>query len=101
MVKKINLSKEEKSIEEHLDSWKSASPVELEKAQKAVKNFRNKTERVNFRLSHLDLLRLKEKALREGIPYQTFLSGVIHKYVSGNLVDKGEVNKFIKMVNEK
>ena len=67
----------------------------LEKAQKAAKNFRNKTERINFRLSHLDLLRLKEKALSEGIPYQTFLSSVIHKYVNGDLLDKREISKLI------
>jgi predicted DNA binding CopG/RHH family protein len=43
--------------------------------------------RVNIRLSKRDLLRIKERALREGIPYQTLIASVLHKYGTGALRD--------------
>ena len=47
-----------------------------------------KDRRVNIRLSSPDLLDIQARALEEGIPYQTLLSSVIHKYLSGRLVEK-------------
>lgn len=46
-----------------------------------------KTERINIRLSEQNLAQLKTRAEREGLPYQTLVSSVLHKYLSGALVD--------------
>ena len=42
-----------------------------------------KNKRINIRISESDLARLKAKSLEEGIPYQTLVSSLIHKYVTG------------------
>ena len=46
-----------------------------------------KNKSVTFRVNAWDIERLKARALQEGIPYQTLLSSVVHKYVSGTLKD--------------
>ena len=45
---------------------------------------------MNIRLSPNDLKRLKVKAMEEGMPYQTLVSSVIHKYVTGRLTEQRE-----------
>ena len=52
----------------------------------AEETFR-KDKRINIRISNRDLALLKRRALEEGIPYQTLISSVLHKYVSGGLHD--------------
>ncbi|WP_177420521.1 antitoxin [endosymbiont of Lamellibrachia barhami] len=47
-----------------------------------------KDARINIRLSSRDLRSLQVRALKEGIPYQTLVSSVLHKFVDGQLVDK-------------
>ena len=46
-----------------------------------------KDARVNIRISSKDLEALQRKALEEGIPYQTLIDSVLHKYISGRLVE--------------
>jgi predicted DNA binding CopG/RHH family protein len=46
-----------------------------------------KDRRINIRISSKDLEALQKRALREGIPYQTLVSSILHKYVSGQLSD--------------
>ncbi len=56
----------------------------------AAATFR-KDKRINIRISQKDLLSIQKKALDEGIPYQTLISSVLHKYISGRLAeDKGQ-----------
>lgn len=47
-----------------------------------------KTRRVNIRLSGPDLAGMQQRAIEEGIPYQTLMASVLHKYVTGRLVEK-------------
>lgn len=47
-----------------------------------------KDARINIRLASRDLRALQAHALREGIPYQTLISSVLHKYAEGQLVEK-------------
>ena len=95
-----NYTKEEleliKSIEK--DEWVSIENIEEEKkrfqtyAQATLK----KDKRVNIRISERDLENLQRKAVDEGIPYQTFISSVLHKYINGRLVDKEQINQLLK-----
>ena len=48
----------------------------------------NKTKRVNLRLTEWDFSVAHSRALEEGLPYQTLLSSVIHKYLSGKFVER-------------
>jgi len=47
-----------------------------------------KDARINIRLSSRDLRSLQARALMEGMPYQTFVSSILHKFIDGMLVDK-------------
>ena len=61
---------------------------ELEAARRAARNTFNKTRRVNLRVTERDFEIAHARAREEGIPYQTLLSSVIHKYLSGRLAEK-------------
>jgi len=85
------LSKEEKELLESYenDEWISvSSPSDIAKYKAAAKNTFKKDKRVNIRISKMDLELLQEKALIEGLPYQTLMSSVLHKYVTGRLKEK-------------
>lgn len=47
-----------------------------------------KDKRVNIRLSTPDLMDIQARALEEGMPYQTLIASVLHKFVAGRLVEK-------------
>jgi len=82
----MNNEKElEKTIEN--DEWKSVSNLSDMKKQfkSAAKNTLLKDQRMNIRIAQRDLEGLKTKALEEGMPYQTLVSSILHKYVTGKL----------------
>jgi predicted DNA binding CopG/RHH family protein len=85
----MNNEKElEKSIENN--EWKSVTNFSEMKSQfkAAAKNTLLKDQRMNIRIAQRDLEGLKTKALEEGMPYQTLVSSVLHKYVTGKLIEK-------------
>ncbi len=51
-----------------------------------------KDHRINVRISKRDVEALKTKALEDGIPYQTLVTSILHKYVTGRMVEKKEKN---------
>lgn len=65
-----------------------ATKAELAKFKAAARATAVKDRRVNIRLSSTDLGDIQVKALEEGVPYQTLIASVLHKYVSGRLVEK-------------
>jgi predicted DNA binding CopG/RHH family protein len=89
---KYKLDQEEKEILDAFqrDKLKSVPHVvqEIEEARQAARNTFNKTKRVNLRLTERDFHMAHVRALEEGLPYQTLLSSVIHKYLTGRLIDK-------------
>ena len=82
-----NLSNEEKEILESFEKgeWKSSPNTDKRKTQlkEHAKDTIRKDKRVNIRISERDLRELKRLALREGLPYQTLISSVLHKFVTG------------------
>lgn len=65
-----------------------ASKSELAQFKAAARATAIKDRRVNIRLSSGDLSDIQTKALEEGIPYQTLIASVLHKYVSGRLTER-------------
>ena len=59
--------------------------AEKQKLAEAASNTSKKDKRINIRISSRDLERLQMRAAREGIPYQTYIAGSLHKLVSGRL----------------
>ena len=91
-MKKIILDDEEKDI---LESYEREEWVPVKNAKKEIKKFRQyakntlqKDKRINIRMSSKDLDQVQVIAVQEGIPYQTLVSSILHKYVSGYLVEK-------------
>ena len=65
-----------------------ATKAELAKFKAAARATAIKDRRVNIRLSSGDLSDIQVKALEQGIPYQTLIASVLHKYVTGRLAER-------------
>ena len=87
-----HLDAEEREILEHFErgDLRRAADAddEIEAARRAARNTFNKTRRVNLRVTERDFNLAHSRAREEGIPYQTLLSSVIHKYLSGRLIER-------------
>ena len=91
-MKNFQLDEEEQALLQTFErgEWHSAPNLEeeIEAAREAARNTFNKTKRVNLRVTERDFNLAHSRAREEGIPYQTLLSSVIHKYLSGRLTEK-------------
>ena len=99
----IELDEEEQWIEDHLEEFEPAPEWVGKSLREAAKNppIIVKSEKPNkkvitLRLIDKDLKALKAKATEEGLPYQTMITSIIHKYLNGILVDINEARKVIK-----
>ena len=89
-MSKVKLSKEEKQLLDSVESgeFQSVLTEARRKELEAVAgNTFKKDKRINIRISNRDLMAVQSRASEEGIPYQTLVSSIIHKYVSGSLQD--------------
>lgn len=88
----VKLTKEEREIKAAVErgEWRSVPNPKLERKryQRYAEAAFKKNRRVNIRISEKDLEALQKRAIEEGIPYQTLISSLLHKYVSGRLVEK-------------
>lgn len=88
----IILDKEEQEYEDAFDDFVPAPESERAALIAAAKVGRRP---LSIRLESADIVALKRLAEREGIPYQTLLGSIIHKYVSGSLVDLADARKIL------
>ncbi len=72
------------------EAWRSAPEADTLKPQleAAARVALAKSERITVRLTPPDLRAIKHKAAQEGLPYQTLIASLIHKYVTGQLVTR-------------
>ena len=88
----IDLDAEEKELlaSYEKDDWKSAKGKKnkISHYQQIAKATFKKDSRVNIRMSSKDVHAIQLKALEEGIPYQTLISSILHKYVTGKLTEE-------------
>jgi predicted DNA binding CopG/RHH family protein len=68
--------------------WRPSGKAALKRYVRAARSTLKKDRRVNIRLSQVDLEGIQTKAFEEGLPYQTLISSLLHKYVSGSLATK-------------
>ncbi|MCC5868397.1 MAG: hypothetical protein JJU27_07770 [Gammaproteobacteria bacterium] len=73
-----------------------AGKAERERLRAAARATAIKDKRVNIRLSSMDLRDIQARALEEGMPYQTLIASVLHKYVTGKLSEKPSAHKGAK-----
>src|SRR5437016_1979340 len=92
-----DIEKQEKTILDDFEEGEFASvdnaKEELKLAKQAASNFMKRDSRVNIRISGTDLNMVRRIAIQEGLPYQTLLASVIHKFVTGRLLDKGNASQ--------
>ncbi len=84
------LTREEQEILESYDNdeWVSmATSDRMAELKSYAKATLAKDKKITLRLSSLDLEAIQAKAIEEGIPYQTLISSILHKYVTGRLVE--------------
>ena len=88
----MNLDDYEKDILESVDNgeWESVDHLEEEKERfsQIAKDTFNKNKRINIRLTEKDLKGIKVKSLEEGIPYQSLIASIVHKYINGRFIEK-------------
>jgi predicted DNA binding CopG/RHH family protein len=88
----MKYDKEEKELIKTIekDEWRTVRNYNISKGkmQNAARSTMLKDQRMNVRIAKRDLDSLKAKALEEGIPYQTLVASVLHKYVAGRLIEK-------------
>ncbi len=89
------LDAEERWYEDHAEEFVPVSNDIREKLIKAATNTLNKTERMNIRMTKAELENLKAIAAREGLPYQSLVTSILHKYTSGLLIDINEARKLL------
>lgn len=85
----MKLDAEEKDIVDSVDrgEWRSSGATKRDKGRyvRYAKATFRKDRRLNIRISSKDLEAIQKRALEEGLPYQTLISSLLHKYASGRL----------------
>jgi len=86
------IDQEEKDVMESIEreEWRPVNHMDQEKkkAIEAARNTLKKEKRINLRLSQKDYHQIQIKAIEEGIPYQTLISSLVHKYLNGSLTPR-------------
>ena len=103
--KKMVLTDEEEAIERSISDgeWSGITQVPKHFYEAAAKNTsanRKKEARVNIRMTAYELSLVKSEAEREGVPYQTLMSSILHKYLTGQFLDRKIVEE-LKLVFNK
>ncbi|HBU09050.1 MAG TPA: antitoxin, partial [Candidatus Omnitrophica bacterium] len=83
--------KEEKEILEAYErsTFKSVPNVkkEIARYREYAKSALRKNKRINIRISETDIVHIQRKAVESGLPYQTLISSILHKYANGNIIE--------------
>ena len=97
---KVKLDKFERQLENEADVFRRVSKTKRLKIQKILESAR-KSKNVNIRISETDLVKLKQRSVEEGLPYQTLISSVLHRFVNDRLVDENTIRKYSSLVQSK
>ena len=88
----MKLTAEEKELLDSVErgEWRSIPNFRKEalRYREAARATLRKDKRVNIRMTERDLVYFQKTAIHEGLPYQTLISSVLHKYINGRLVEK-------------
>jgi predicted DNA binding CopG/RHH family protein len=91
-AKDIKLTAEEQEIVNSFENgeWQPVADREAEanRYRQIARATFKKDKRVNIRISEKNLEALQKRAIEEGIPYQTLIASILHKYVNGRLVER-------------
>jgi predicted DNA binding CopG/RHH family protein len=96
----VKLTKEEKDLLESIErgEFRSLGRKEKERIEKIVRQSSRKNTSISIRMNEDDLKRIKLRAKREGVPYQTLITSILHKYINESLIDIKEASKIKKLL---
>jgi predicted DNA binding CopG/RHH family protein len=93
--RKYTLDPDEQELLEAIESGQvqslESSVEEIKKLKRSAKAYGTKVHRINIRLTDWDYEKTQEKALREGIPYTTLIASIVHKFFTGQLVERNKI----------
>lgn len=97
---KAKLDRFERVIEKHADKSIPVSGTERKRIEALIEKSRveRKTRNVNIRISEQDLYMLRQRSVEEGIPYQTLVTSILHKYLTKRLVDEESIVKTVQLL---
>ncbi|MFQ5709591.1 MAG: CopG family antitoxin [bacterium] len=93
----MKLDKFEQEIENNISEYKSVSDKKRKRIDNVIKKAKEKKS-INLRVNSHDLDQLKRRAEEEGIPYQTLISSILHKFVTDQLVDQKNIVKSVQLL---
>ena len=100
MKPRTNLDKSERALETEVHTYVPIAGAKRAKIERILESTR-KTKNINIRISQQDLQSLRRSAERDGIPYQTLISSVLHRYLAGRLVDELSIRKSARLLARK
>ena len=95
---KVKLDKYEQEIEREANAYRPISKKERAKLEGILDKIR-KTRNVNIRISEAVLEQLKRRSQEEGVPYQTLISSILHKFVTDRLVDEKSIRRSMQLLS--
>lgn len=99
MKKNTKLDKYEQEIENNSHKYVPVSDVKKKKIE-SILNDSRKSRNINIRIKNYDLELIRRRAEEEGIPYQTLIASIIHKYISNQLVEERDIYNAIKILQK-
>jgi len=96
---KTNLDSFERQIEKSAKTYRPLSKKERKKVE-AILNSVRKSRTINIRLAESVLEELKRRSREEGLPYQTLISSILHRYVTDRLVDEEAIRKSLQLLRQ-
>ena len=99
-MKYPKLTKEEQLIEDSTEKLRPASDETRARVERVIERSK-KSEAISLRISGYDLDRIKKTAERQGMPYQTLINVILHKYITNQFYNKDKVLKTLLAAKEK
>ncbi len=96
-MKRNKLTAEEIEFEKDFDQLRSVTGAKRKRIENILADAR-KNRSISLRISSFDLDKLKEKASIQGIPYQTLINSVLHRYITNELLDREEAVKSFQLM---
>jgi predicted DNA binding CopG/RHH family protein len=95
----LKLDDYEKEIEKNILKFRKASKTKINKVEKILQKA-NEKKNISLRVNSQDIEQLKLRAEQEGIPYQTLISSILHKFVTDQLLDQKEIIKSLQLLKK-
>ena len=96
---KTKLDSFERQIENAAESYRPLSKKERQNLEAILDRVR-KSRTINIRIAESVLEELKRRSQEEGLPYQTLISSILHRYVTNRLVDEAAIRKSLQLLQQ-